>query len=540
MTVIFVRFFRIGVDEILNQVLNRLSNGRQRSVTAALEFLTGPARGTANWLNGTKLDVSLDSDRTVRIGEAGSDRTEDHAVARLHRSEDTYEIEALGEQPLWVNGVKVSSIRLKQRDLIELGESGPLFRFRLYPEGSPVRKSVADIVCDCVDYARISRRPLGGRLRAACADLLTNLTLRTTVLFRVSVILSILALVAITYAQYRSSVRMQQQVESESLRLETFSRALYQAQQEALSSADLVTLRQEMDRNLSAASERLEALEQRSTASGRVISSAKQSIVFLQGAYGFRNKETGQMLRHSVNEEGRPLLSPRGQPLLTLEGDGPIAERQFTGTAFVIAETGVLLTNRHVALPWEDDASVQALAEQGLAPVLIKFIGYLPNTPESFDVALLKASDNADLSLLQFGGAGEIIPTLVLGATPKPGDEVIVMGYPTGLRSMLARTGNAFIEELQSGAELNFWAVAARLAKERFIQPLASRGIVGQVSPAAIVYDAETTHGGSGGPVLDMNGRVVAVNSAIIPEYGGSNLGVPVRFVRQLLRDAGI
>jgi S1-C subfamily serine protease len=53
------------------------------------------------------------------------------------------------------------------------------------------------------------------------------------------------------------------------------------------------------------------------------------------------------------------------------------------------------------------------------------------------------------------------------------------------------------------------------------------------------VYDAETTHGGSGGPVLDINGSVVAVNAAILPEYGGSNLGVPVARLRALLADAG-
>ena len=39
---------------------------------------------------------------------------------------------------------------------------------------------------------------------------------------------------------------------------------------------------------------------------------------------------------------------------------------------------------------------------------------------------------------------------------------------------------------------------------------------------------ATTTHSGSGGPVvIGLDGRVVAVNSAIIPEFTGSNLGVP-------------
>ncbi|HUS98525.1 MAG TPA: hypothetical protein VMX97_17505, partial [Hyphomicrobiaceae bacterium] len=58
-----------------------------------------------------------------------------------------------------------------------------------------------------------------------------------------------------------------------------------------------------------------------------------------------------------------------------------------------------------------------------------------------------------------------------------------------------------------------------------------------RMSEETVVYDAETTHGGSGGPVLDMNGSVVAINSAILPEYGGSNLGVPVSKLRQLMAE---
>ena len=66
------------------------------------------------------------------------------------------------------------------------------------------------------------------------------------------------------------------------------------------------------------------------------------------------------------------------------------------------------------------------------------------------------------------------------------------------------------------------------------------RGIVGQVSESAVAYDAETTRGGSGGPVLNARGELVAVTRAVIPEYGGSNLGVPVSGVLSLLSQAGV
>lgn len=52
--------------------------------------------------------------------------------------------------------------------------------------------------------------------------------------------------------------------------------------------------------------------------------------------------------------------------------------------------------------------------------------------------------------------------------------------------------------------------------------------------------EADTTHRGSGDPVLDADGKVIAVNAAFVPDYSGSNLGVPVKFVRQLLDEAVI
>ena len=54
-----------------------------------------------------------------------------------------------------------------------------------------------------------------------------------------------------------------------------------------------------------------------------------------------------------------------------------------------------------------------------------------------------------------------------------------------------------------------------------------------------MVYDAETAQGGSGGPVLGLDGRVVAINAAILPEFSGSNLGVPVERAAPLLADSG-
>ena len=113
-----------------------------------------------------------------------------------------------------------------------------------------------------------------------------------------------------------------------------------------------------------------------------------------------------------------------------------------------------------------------------------------------------------------------------------------MLGYPTGMRALLARTDEGFVQELRDADEMSFWTAARRLSEAGRIGPLATRGIDGQVSATVVVYDAETASGGSGGPVVGLDGEVAAVNTAIMPEFGGSNLGVPTQRARRLLADA--
>lgn len=510
------------------------------AATASLEILTGPARGTASWLTGSTLEVSLNDADMIRVAEAGSSPLEDGVVARLHRSGASYEIEALDETALWINGNRVESKQLEQRDLIEFGDKGPLSRFRLHRQGDRLRRSLGDMLDDAIDYTRVSRKPWQVRWRRALGDFSRDFALETTLFFRVAVVIALTILAVIAYQQYRSGIQLQRQAETSAHQLESFARSLTRTSEEALRPDDLNRLRQELRHSLSAAAERLEQLEKRGAASTRVIAQATRSIVFLQGAYGFRDIESQRMLRYQTDAEGRPLFSLHGQPLLTLEGEGGIAVREFTGTAFLVNSQGALLTNRHVALPWEDDTGLEELMEQGLEPVITRFRGYVPGTEAAFPVELLRASDEADLALLICNEVIDDLPFVKLSKRlPQAGDEVIVMGYPTGLRAMLAQTGDSFLAELQQDESLDFWEVADRLSKARFIRPLASRGIVAQLSAATVVYDADTTHGGSGGPVLDTNGEAIAINTAIIPEFGGSNFGLPVAYARSLLIAAG-
>ena len=503
----------------------------------ALEHMTGLRRGTVAWLESATLDVLMETDRTIRISVA---KPEQRAglVARLHRSGDSYEIEAKGGPTVWVNGTAITAQKLRHGDTVEFGETGPLCRLRVY-KGDFRRNTVVDILSDVATYMRVSRqRPLRRALRAAGA-LTARLSRETSVLFRVSVLLVLVGFAVLAWQQYRLNQLLQQQLSEASAQLDAVGRSLAEAQQDALRPGDLDALRESLESQLSANITRLDVLEQRSTATARAIAAAEPQVVFLQGMYGFRERDGGRMLRQAVTPSGVPLMSGRGRPLLTFDGEGPVVELQFTGTGFFAGPPGVLLTNRHVAQPWENEAA--GIAAETVEPVMLRFVAYLAGRAEPIPVTLLAASESADLAVLAIERPGGAMPGLMLAEQPPAsGEEVIVIGFPTGLRAMLAQSGTAFLEELRSSGEIDFWEVAERLAAAGLIRPLASRGIVGRVTSSVIVYDADTTHGGSGGPVLDLRGRVVAVNSAILPDYSGSNLGVPVEEVRKLMVAAGL
>ena len=167
--------------------------------------------------------------------------------------------------------------------------------------------------------------------------------------------------------------------------------ALARARAEALRPSDLVELRNELGVRVTSNLERLEALERRSRAGTEVVANAASSVAFIQGAYGLKEASTNRMLRQVVGKDGIPLTNPRGQPLVSFEGGGPVAEIEFTGTGFVV-DGGTLITNRHVAQPWVTEARSKALAARGHQPVLQKLIAYLPGKEKPFALELIGVS----------------------------------------------------------------------------------------------------------------------------------------------------
>ena len=442
---------------------------------------------------------------------------------------------------MWVNGDPVKDRRLVSGDTIELGHDGPLSRFRYLRDDAAAGYTVSGILGDAVAYLRTSRKPYTVRLVLVGMTMIQRLVRETTLLFRGSVLVALVVLAAVLYRQHLTGSDLEAALAASTERLERVAIALARAQRTALSVADLEHMSDNIDSQLAANIRRLEVLEQHSSATARVIADASTSVGFIQTAYGFRDRNSGRFLRHTLDDEGNRLFNRAGAPVLTLGGNGGITEVQVTGTGFLVAGQKAMLTNRHVVMPWENNANADIMALQGLDPAERRTIAYFPDCIRPVELKRLVVSDTADLAILVPIGPGWPEGGLVLAdGGPDIGSAVIVMGFPTGLRAMLAQSGPAFIKALGRTAETDFWLIARRLAEHARIAPLSSHGIVGQVSDSAVIYDAETTHGGSGGPVMDYAGRVVAVNSAILPEYGGSNIGVPAHHARALLRAAGL
>ena len=495
--------------------------------------LTGSRRGTTEALTEDTVRIGTARDTEIHLPADREPAVAPHH-ATLHRRGLTYQLKAEPGHRVLVNGELVEDWVLASGDVLRIGEDGPRLRFRLYKRGHPLYRSMAEVLEDCVDCAQIESDTAIGRAAIFFKMAPVGIATQTSPRFRGYLLLVLL--LAATGALTVRSLRLEQRLESEQMRIAGIAEMLTKTEEKALTLADLGEVRAEVEHRLSGTVERLEALEERAGAGRRVISAAAESIVFLQGSYGFLDRESRQPLRFMVGPEGGPVLDPSGSPRVTTAGEGPVIESQFTGTGFVVTDDGLILTNRHVAVPWDFDDAARMVAAQGLIPAIFRFQGYLKDVGEPFDVELVAKSDDADVAVLKCTLVTSRVRPLPLAETPpEPGDEVIVLGYPTGIRALLARTDVAFVNQLMKAGDLDFWQVARRLAEAGHIAPLATRGFVGQVTPAAVVYDAETTSGGSGGPVVNLDGEVVAVNMAILPEFGGSNLGVPIAKARELL-----
>src|SRR5262249_49891309 len=167
----------------------------------------------------------------------------------------------------------------------------------------------------------------------------------------------------------------------------------------------------------------------------------------------------------------------------------PERRMQSLGSGFIIDASGLVVTNNHVI----DGADEITVTLQDNTALKAKVLG----RDESGDVALLQVKSDKPLPAVQFGGSD----------SPRVGDWVVAIGNPFGL-----------------GGTVTAGIVSAR-----------GRDIRQGPYDDFIQTDAAINRGNSGGPLFNMDGQVIGMNTAIYSPSGGSigiGFSIPANMVK--------
>lgn len=415
---------------------------------------------------------------------------ERHALIDWVEAECQFYLRSL-DGAVFVNGRQVEEIILKDGDQLEFGAGGPMARFSTYVPIGAVCKPVRRMLND----ARAVARHSGGAAatRMLTKDLLTQATPQLKVGFPLLVV-GAAFLVGWLGGWLGSRPSPAEQKRT----------------------ADMVT-KAEVDAMRAEYQALIKRLSQPTAVIRRVQKEWSRGVCLIHGVY--------------------EMHEPDGTQALDFRGN--VVEVEYTGSGFLVSKEGHIVTNRHVALPWTEDAAHMAQIDSGSTAVFttltVTFPGKLPITVKQESIK--RRSDELDVAVMQLT-TEEVkgIPVLPLRQDGTEGEDqrAIVVGYPTGLAALLARASSDTLTELRRTAATMSDAIA-QLAKTGQIKPVITQGVVSNKEKHLIAYDAGTTSGGSGGPVFSGKGDVIAVNFAIQRNFAGNNLGVPIRYALELL-----
>src|SRR6266849_2106449 len=209
-----------------------------------------------------------------------------------------------------------------------------------------------------------------------------------------------------------------------------------------------------------------------------------------------------------------------------------------SGTGFVVAP-GLLATNRHVAEPWYGDREVTAALRKGGSPVLETLVAYFPGSPLPVKLETAVVATHGDLAVVRIETTPftkKLRPLTLSQTLPHVGESVSVLAYPMGVTGMVAKSPAIVYERLSSHPDNA--DTAGELAALSLIRPSATFGHIGDVTGDKLIYDAPTARGGRGGPVLNLRGEAVGINSAYIDGFSGGTLGITAAELRPLMEAA--
>ena len=285
---------------------------------------------------------------------------------------------------------------------------------------------------------------------------------------------------------------------------------------------------------------RLQRLEDEGSVAQNIIRSYEPSVCLIHVVVGFADHTTRLPLHYAgITSTGEPVTDENNNPLLAVTGTGPEVHVDVFGTGFLVSENGEILTNHHVAEPWWQNDDLKEMIDQGVDPSIVEMTAYFPGIDHGTSVATQKISSSADVALLRESAVEAGLKEIAFADGRRAaisGGAVVLLGYPTGLDAILARTGEETLQSIATASKGEPKRVVEELARRHLIRPVVTQGHIGDVLPDKIIYDAQTTHGGSGGPLFNSEGKVIGINFAMVRDFGGSNFAIPIGYGRSLLK----
>ncbi|TJV39823.1 MAG: Do family serine endopeptidase, partial [Mesorhizobium sp.] len=187
-----------------------------------------------------------------------------------------------------------------------------------------------------------------------------------------------------------------------------------------------------------------------------------------EGAPFQDNSPFDDYFRQFFGDQGMPM--PRTPP----QQQAPRTEA--LGSGFIVGADGTIVTNNHVV---DGASSIKVTLDDG-TELPAKVVG----SDAKNDLAVLKIKASKPLPTVKWGDSDKLMT----------GDQVLAIGNPFGIGTTVsAGIVSARGRDLHSGPFDDF-----------------------------IQIDAPINHGNSGGPLVDVNGNVIGINTAIYSPNGGS------------------
>ncbi|MBF0281877.1 MAG: trypsin-like peptidase domain-containing protein [Zetaproteobacteria bacterium] len=197
-------------------------------------------------------------------------------------------------------------------------------------------------------------------------------------------------------------------------------------------------------------------------------------------------------LNNSAMQQGGIGFAPSTNPNAVASAGGNVV-----GSGVIVSSDGYILTNFHVV---RDASSLSVVV-------------FTPQGPREYPAMIVKMSEKTDLALLKINSDVPLkVAVLANSDTIRVADEVIAIGSPFGLGQTVSQ------------------GIISAVRKTLIIEGVSHEDL--------LQTDAAINQGNSGGPLFDVNGKVVGINTAIYTPTGafsGIGFAIPSNQARMFI-----